>query len=69
MITYHLIRDEDEGEIQRNAKLKDFRGKEWTFLMITGGKKVYASDNGTAFGREFYPSVFGCSIVARDSDV
>lgn len=65
MTSYHLIRDEDESEIIQGMKLKDFRGKEWTFLMVTKGCKVYASDNGTSFGREFFPSVFDCTIVER----
>lgn len=66
-----VVIDGKPTELQKGDKVRDFRGKEWTFQGVTHPRKLYVTKkydrNGDDFwpnmeSREFFASVFDAGI-------
>lgn len=60
--TIRVLR-EDDTEVKEGDTIIDFRGKPWTFLMVTRANKIYAKDQEKNWKQEFFKDVFKLRIV------
>lgn len=55
---------EDGTEVKRGDEITSFKGEAYEFDSITrGGSRVYAKSKTREWDQEFFPSVFGLTVV------